>query len=76
MNTVPFNPGSKTIIELSKDYRLHLSVKEFKKGSYSVRLGSQWLGAKDPKEVQTRYQVTLTKKQVLDLTQTLLEGTR
>ena len=34
------------------------------------------LGAKDPDGLQTRYQVTLSKKNLLDLTETILETTR
>ena len=69
--------GSHRVLELSKDYRLHLTVHPTKPdGYYHIKVQSQWLGAKDPDGLQTRFQVTLTKRQALELTETILEGTR
>lgn len=72
-----YDPLKYRVIEVTESYRLHVTVKPtIPDGHYHLKIESQWLGAKDPDGLQTRYQVTLSKKHLLELTETLLEATR
>ena len=66
------------IIHVSKDYKLHVSVSpvaaEF--GDYHLKVQSQLLSAKDPEGLQTKYAVTLPRRQLLELAHTIIEGTK
>ena len=69
--------GAHRVIEISQDYRLHITVTPCKPDGYvHIKIESQWLGAKDPTGLQTRYQVTLSRQNALRLTDTMLEGIR
>jgi hypothetical protein len=69
--------SNKRVINVTDSYRLHVTVSPtIPQGHYHLKIESQWLGAKDPDGLQTRYQVTLSKKNLLDLTETILEATR
>jgi hypothetical protein len=72
-----YDPNKYRVIEVTDSYRLHLTVHStIPDGYYHLKIESQWLGAKDPNGLQTRYQVTLSKKHLLELTETILEATR
>jgi hypothetical protein len=72
-----YDPTQHRVIEVTESYRLHVTVQPtIPDGHYHLKIESQWLGAKDPNGLQTRYQVTLSRKHLLELTQTLLEATR
>lgn len=72
-----YDPFQKLTLELNDSYRLHFTVHPtIPDGYYHLKVESQWLGAKDPDGLQTRYQVTLSKKHLLQLTEMLLEATR
>jgi len=72
-----YDPFKYRVIEVTESYRLHVTVHPtIPDGHYHLKIESQWLGAKDPNGLQTRYQVTLSKKHLLELTETLLEATR
>ena len=64
------------IIHVSQDYKLHVSVSpvaaEF--GDYHLKVQSQLLSAKDPEDLQTKYQVTLSRRQLLELVHTIIKG--
>lgn len=64
------------IIEISQDYRLHVSVTPVARPAchYHLKIESQWLGAKDPQGLQTRYAVTLPQRQLYELAATIIEG--
>lgn len=64
-----------SIIQLSDDYLLHVTVTPALEGSFHLKIESQWLGAKDPHGRQTRYAVTLPERELFDLASTLIEGT-
>jgi len=65
------------VIEVTESYRLHVTVSpSIPEGYYHLKIESQWLGAKDPNGLQTRYQVTLSRQNLLNLTETILEATR
>jgi hypothetical protein len=72
-----YDPIQQLTLELNDSYRLHFTVHPtIPDGYYHLKVESQWLGAKNPDGLQTRYQVTLSKKHLLQLTETLLEATR
>ena len=72
-----YDPLKYRVIEVTESYRLHVTVHPtIPDGDYHLKIESQWLGAKNPNGLQTRYQVTLSKKHLLELTETLLEATR
>jgi len=69
-------PKQEKIIELNDSYRLHITVHPTTpEGFFHLKIESQWLGAENPEGKQTRYAVTLSKGQMLDLTDTILKGT-
>jgi len=63
-------------IECSQDYRLHVTVTPVARpaGHYHLKIQSQWLGAKDPDGLQTRYAVTLPKFQLQAIAATIIAG--
>lgn len=65
-------------IECSQDYRLHVTVTPVARpaGHYHLKIQSQWLGAKDPDGLQTRYAVTLPEFQLRAIAATILAGCR
>jgi len=69
-------PAHHKVIEPNDSYRLHVTVHPTTpEGYYHLKIESQWLGAENPEARQTRYAVTLSKGQMLDLTDTILKGT-
>jgi hypothetical protein len=71
------DPIKYRVIEVTESYRLHITVSPtIPEGHYHLKIESQWLGAKDPNGLQTRYQVTLSRQNLLNLTETILEATR
>jgi hypothetical protein len=71
------DPIKYRVIEVTESYRLHVTVSpSIPEGHYHLKIESQWLGAKDPDGLQTRYQVTLSRQNLLNLTETILEATR
>jgi hypothetical protein len=71
------DPVKRIVIEATDSYRLRVTVSpSIPEGYYHLKIESQWLGAKDPNGLQTRYQVTLSRQNLLNLTETILEATR
>lgn len=64
------------IINLSDNYRLHVAVTPTTGDQYHLKIESQWLGAKDPQGLQRVLSATLSKKNLLDLTETILTATK
>lgn len=64
---------SKLVLQLTDTYLLHFTLTET--GEYrTVRIDSQWTGAKDPGGLQTKYQFTLDQDQFDELIDFLRRG--
>jgi hypothetical protein len=66
------------IIHVSQDYKLHITVSPVGTplGDYHLKVQSQLLSAKDPAGLQTKYAVTLPRRQLLELAYTIIEGVK
>lgn len=62
------------IFEPSKDYLLHVTVEptDSPPDSVHVKIESQWLRAKDPHGLQTRYRGIFSKKDAIKLAAELI----
>lgn len=64
---------STLIIPVSQDYLLHVDAQPTPHGTH-VAIRTQWLGAKDPAGIQTRYSITLPPDVVTDIANHLLSA--
>ena len=62
----------KQVIQVTDTYLLHFTTIPHNNGTKTVRVESQWTGAKDPDGLQTRWQATLTNKQWANIAGLLL----
>lgn len=62
----------KKVFQLTDSYLLHVTVTHHDDDNATVLFQSQWLGAKNPDELQNRYQVTMTNDQWAELAGGLL----
>jgi hypothetical protein len=60
------------VIQVTKDYLLHVTVTHHDAEQSTLKIESQWLGAKDPEGLQTRYQGTLSRDQWAEVAGMLL----
>jgi len=51
-----------TIIKATNNYFYHFTVTEHEDGTKTLKVESQWTGAKNPNELQTRWQATLSNE--------------
>jgi hypothetical protein len=66
--TQPKEPKlSKLTIQLTDSYLLHFTVSDWK-DSKTLKVESQWTGAKNPDDLQTKVQITLEKEKLNQLT--------
>jgi hypothetical protein len=49
----------KHIVQATDNYFYHFTVTEHEDGTKTLKVESQWTGAKDPNGLQTRWQATL-----------------
>lgn len=63
-------------IQVTDTYVLHFTYFDHPDGTRTVRVESQWTGAKDPDGLQTKWQATLGKDEWADVATFLLEGQR
>jgi hypothetical protein len=66
----------KTAFFQSNDFKYFAEVTkvELVKGSYSLKITSQWDSAKNPESEQTQFQVTCSKADLLALVATITRG--
>ena len=65
-----------TVIPVSDDYLLHVSVVPVPSvGGHHLRIESQWLAARDPQACQLQYSVTLPANQLAEIAGVINEGT-
>lgn len=64
------------IININDNYKLHVAVNPTVGNQYHIKIESQWLGAKDPQGLQRVWSAIMTKKNLLDLTETILNATK
>jgi len=57
---------NKLVLQLTDTYLLHFTLSECGE-TRTLKVQSQWTGAKDPDGLQTRYQVTLDQDQLDEL---------
>ena len=62
----------KLVIQLTDTYLMHFTVTDWGEHK-TLKIDSQWTGAKDPEGLQKKFQVTLEKDALNELT-TFLEG--
>ena len=53
-------------------YRYHFTVTDHNDGTKTLKVQSQWDGAKDPNELQTRWQVTLSNEDWVEVSALVL----
>ena len=63
----------KLVLQLTDSYLLHFTVTDWK-DSKTLRIESQWTGSKDPDGLQKKFQVTLEKDALNELTTFLEEA--
>ena len=66
----------KQILQLTDSYRLHCEVKPSYPEGHTLTIHSQWTGAKDPKGLQKKYQVTLSNANAVKLSNLIIDGLR
>lgn len=60
-------PVNKLTIQLTDSYFLHFTVSDWQ-DSKTLKVESQWTGAKNPEDLQTKVQITLEKDKLNQLT--------
>ena len=60
-------------LQLTDTYTLHFTVTDWQ-DTKTVMVESQWSGAKNPDVLQTRFQVTLSKENLKELSKFLSES--
>lgn len=63
----------KLVLQLTDSYLLHFTVTDWKDNK-TLRIESQWTGSKDPEGLQRKFQVTLEKDALDELTTFLEEA--
>lgn len=63
----------KLVIQLTDTYLLHFTVTDWKNNK-TLKIESQWTGSKDPDGLQKKFQVTLEKDALNELTTFLEEA--
>ena len=51
-----------TIIKATDNYFFHFTVTEHNDGTKTLKVESRWTGAKNPNDLQTRWQATLSNE--------------
>lgn len=62
----------KHVAQVTKDYSYHFTVTDNGDGTKTLTVQSQWTGAKDPNELQTRWQGTMNYEDWVEVTALLL----
>lgn len=62
----------KHIAQTTNTYSYHFTVTDHGDGTKTLKVESQWTGAKDPNGLQTRWQATLKYEDWVELTALLL----
>lgn len=62
----------KHIVQVTDTYLYHFTVTDHDDGTKTLKVESQWTGAKDPKGLQTRWQVTLSNEEWVEVSALLL----
>ena len=63
----------KLVLQLTDSYLLHFTVTDWKNNK-TLKIESQWTGSKDPDGLQKKFQVTLEKDALNELTTFLEEA--
>ena len=63
----------KLVIQLTDTYLMHFTVTDWKNNK-TLKIESQWTGSKDPDGLQKKFQVTLEKDALNELTTFLEEA--
>ena len=62
----------KHIVQATDTYLYHFTVTDHDNGTKTLKVESQWKGAKDPDGLQTRWQATLRYEDWVEVTALLL----
>lgn len=62
----------KHVLRVTDSYLLHFTTIPHENGTKTLRVESQWLGAKDPCGLQTRWQATLSNDEWANIAGLLL----
>jgi len=66
----------KLVIQATHDYLLHFTSIAHDDGTTTIKIESQWTGAKDPNGLQTRWQATLRNDEWLEVINFISSGVR
>ena len=64
----------KLVIQTRHDYLLHFTSTAHEDGTTTIKIESQWTGAKDPNGLQTRWQATLGNDEWLEVANFISDG--
>lgn len=64
----------KLVIQARHDYLLHFTSTVHDDGTTTIKIESQWTGAKDPNGLQTRWQATLDNDEWFEIANFIFDG--